>query len=141
MLSIRTATGYLVRLDPGEEVRASLTTFLEREGVGGATISGIGAVRDATLGYYDGTRGEYLRRELAGDHEVCSFSGNLAWVEGKPFLHAHVVLSGADFATVGGHLFEATIAATGEFWVTTLGARVERTLDQARGLKLISGAE
>ncbi len=139
MLSIRTATGYLVRLDPGEEVCGTLAAFLGREGVGSASIAGLGAVRGAVLGYFDGARREYLRRELPGEHELCSLTGNLSYRDGEPFVHAHAVLAGADFAVSGGHLFEATISATGEFWIATSEARIERKLDEASGLRLISG--
>jgi predicted DNA-binding protein with PD1-like motif len=139
MLSIRTATGYLVRLDPGEEVISTLAAFLGREGVGGAALSGIGAVRSSTLGYFDSGRREYLRKELAGEMELCSFSGNLTYLEGAPFVHAHAVLADADFVAHAGHLFEATIAATGEFWIATTERRIERKLDEPRGLRLIEG--
>ena len=141
MLSIRIAHGYLVRLDPGEEVLSTLAGFLGREGVGSASLSGIGAVRGATLGYYESGARDYVRRELSGEHEICSFSGSLTWRDGEPFVHAHVVLAGADFVAIGGHLFEATISATGEFWIQTGGVKVERKLDEALGLKLISRTE
>lgn len=141
MLSMRTAQGYLVRLDPGEEVLSTLAAFCAREGVGSASLAGIGAVRDAELGYFEGARREYLRRELPGEHELCSFSGNLTWRDGEPFVHAHVVLAGADFVPLAGHLFRATISATGEFWIGKGGVKVVRELDAATGLKLIAGEE
>ena len=102
-------------------------------------ITGIGSVREAVLGYYDESRREYLRREVPGDMELISFVGNVTWLDGKPFVHAHAVLSGADFAPIAGHLFQAEIAATGEFFFVEGGKPLKREEDGAKGLKLIVG--
>lgn len=130
-----------MRLDPGEEVMSTLAAILEKHGayISSGGITGIGTVRKAVLGYYDLARREYLRREVPEEMELVSFVGNVTYVDGKPFVHAHAVLSGPDFAPLAGHLFQAEIAATGEFFYVEGGERLKREEDRATGLKLIVG--
>ena len=129
---------YLVRLDRGEEVIRSLADFVTRHELGGGSINGIGAVENTELGYFDLHSRQYDRRTFEQEMELISLTGNIAWADGEPVIHAHAVLGGADYGTVGGHLFSATIAVTGELYVTVLpDQRIERALDERTGLKLI----
>ncbi len=129
-----------VRLDPGEEVMSTLAGIIQTHGDGASgQITGIGTVRKAVLGYYDLEKRQYLRREIPGDMELVSFVGNVTLLDGEPFVHAHAVLSGPDFVPHAGHLFQAEIAATGEFWCVEGGAFLRREEDKATGLKLVAG--
>jgi hypothetical protein len=130
-----------VRLDPGEEVMSTLAEILQahQQYISAGQIIGIGTVRKAVLGYFDLARRQYLRREVPGDMELASFVGNVTWMDGRPFVHAHVVLSGPDFVPQAGHLFQAEIAATGEFCYVEGGMPLRREEDQATGLKLVVG--
>ena len=42
---------YAVRLEPGEEIVASLAELCEKEKIMAATVQGIGAVNDVNIGY------------------------------------------------------------------------------------------
>ena len=67
--------------------------------------------------------------ELAGhvpiQLELVSFEGNITLKDGSPFPHVHVVLSDHNMSTAGGHLFETTVAAVGEFFLMEFGHRKE----------------
>jgi len=128
---------YMVRLDRGEEVIQTLSGFVTGEGLRGGDITGIGAVESVVIGYFDLQRREYDRRTLEGELELLSFVGNLAWADGVAVVHAHVTLGGPDFSVVGGHLFSADIAVTGEFYITAFDQDIMRHLDEQTGLKLI----
>ena len=117
MKVFRSREGYLLRLERGEEIHASLVRFAEENGIRGAVVSGLGAVEDVELGYYDVERRVYDRREVPENTELLSLTGNLSRLDGKPVLHAHLVLMRKDFSLVGGHLFRGTIAVTGEISV------------------------
>ena len=110
----RTHYGYVLRLDPGEEIVGSLTRFATAENVRGGLISGIGAVGEAELGFYQPATAAYSRRELRGDYEILALTGTYSDLEGQPFPHCHVVLAGEDFATLGGHLFRGVVSVTCE---------------------------
>ena len=54
-----------------------------------------------------------------------------------PFPHAHVVLSDHDMNTFGGHLFETTVAAVGEFFLKKIDNEAYRKLNDDIGLPCI----
>jgi predicted DNA-binding protein with PD1-like motif len=132
--------GYLLRLETGETVHESLIRFAGERGLEGGVISAIGAVRDVELGFYHLDRREYERRSEEGDLEVVSLTGNLSRLEGKPFLHAHAVLSRPDCTVVGGHLFRAVVAATLEVTVILADLKLTRRPDPRVSLSLLEKA-
>lgn len=129
--------GYLLRVERGEEVLAALRTLMQREEIGCGSVTGLGAVGTARLGYYVLEERSYLERALEGPFEVVSLVGTLSWHEGEPFPHVHVTLSDADFRTLAGHCFEATVSATVELRVRAESGRVERHDDEEIGLHLM----
>ena len=68
---------------------------------------------------------------------MVSFEGNITIKNKKPFVHAHVVLSDHDMHTFGGHLFETTIAAVGEFFIRNFEGNAYRELNEDIGLPCI----
>lgn len=116
----------IVSLERGDALRASVEGLATRAGVVGAELSAIGAVEDPELGYYDLDAREYVRRTFPGRWELASFLGNLTLKERKPFLHAHVVISGRDFAAFGGHLFDAKVAVVVELFLRPLPRPLSR---------------
>ena len=137
MRAIKTGAGYLLRLDLDEEIMETLLSFVKKEGIQGGSITGIGAVKNTTLGFFDLHRKQYDRHEFPDDMELVSLSGNITWFEGEPMIHAHVVLGGEDMVARGGHLFSSQIAVTGEFFLVTNERRVERTRNEQTRLNLI----
>jgi len=130
---------WVLKLERGDEVITDLTEFCARQGIQAATFHGIGAVENFDIGYYDLGKKEYFFRHEPRIHEVASMNGNVALVDGKPFIHAHAVLSATDetCATVGGHIKRATVAVTLEVFLTPLPTSLSRSLDDAIGLKLL----
>jgi len=127
----------LVRLDRGEEVLTALRALAREHDVGTASLAGIGAVRDAEIAYYDLGALAYETRTFAEVAELLSLSGNVALVDGEPFIHAHAVLGRRDMSTVGGHLVRATVAVTVEAFLDCFESRVDRELDPEVKLKLL----
>lgn len=58
--------GYVVRLDPGDEVTDCLTRLAGQEQIALASISGLGAANDVTLGIFDTGNKEYHCQTLPG---------------------------------------------------------------------------
>jgi uncharacterized protein len=100
-------------------------------------LTGIGAIRDAVLGYFDPEKKAYLRSHEKGQAEVLSLTGNLALKENEPFFHVHVALSRRDGSARGGHLFEATVRPTVERVLTAYPRPVRRKMDPVIGLPLL----
>lgn len=134
-----TDKGFVIKLERGESLIPALSDFCERRGIRNAVFQGIGAVEDVEIGYYDlGTRDYFFKKE-SGVFEVAAMQGNVALVDGKPFIHAHAVLSRCDesLACIGAHIKEAKVAVTLEVFLTVLDTSIARKLDDAIGLKLL----
>jgi predicted DNA-binding protein with PD1-like motif len=139
MRHIKTEKGFIITLARGEELITALTQWCADNGVMNAVFQGIGSVERVHIGYYDLGKKEYVFRSDDGVFEVASMQGNVALVEGKPFIHAHAVLSRCDesLACIGAHIKEAHVAVTLEIFMTALDSDVSRVLDEDIGLKLL----
>jgi len=135
MKHIKAGSTYVIRLDRGEKVVETLTRFCEKRKVRSAFFQGIGTCRRAELGFFLMDKGRYKFRKVPGDQEITSLMGNVSLLGGKPFVHAHIVISGPDFLARGGHLKEAEVLATCEIVLTPLSRSLTRTYSRSTGLK------
>ena len=69
--------------------------------------------------------------------EVASLIGNVALVDGEPFLHVHAVLGLPNGSARVGHVLEAHVWPTLEVVLTTWTKRVGRERDRETGLELL----
>lgn len=131
---------WFLRLDLDEELIDSITRFLKQEKLQSAVIQGIGAVKDAVLGFFNTENNTYEKKTFTGEWELLSLMGNISIRDGQPQPHLHAIISGADYLTYGGHLFSATIAVTSEIYIQNLELPVplNRTLDPKTGLYLLA---
>src|SRR5262245_11731743 len=97
------AKDFLIVLEPGDELHASVLQAAGELGIEGGLVSAIGAVDELELGYFSLPERVYNRRVIRDRLEVVSLNGNLAMKDGKPFLHAHGLFTGRDFSAIGGH--------------------------------------
>ena len=128
---------YFMYIEKNEKVMATLVQFCKDQNIQNAKISGIGAVKDTEIGAYDIEQKKYIRNQFKHTWELVSFIGNVTLKDGNPFTHAHVVLSNHDMKTVGGHLFETTVAAVGEFFLRKFEGDAFRVLNKDVGLPCI----
>jgi len=129
---------YLIVFDKGAEVMAGLLQFAREHRLAGGSLSGIGAVSDASLAFFDRKKMEYLPIPVAQQAEVLALTGNLALREKQPFFHVHAVLGLPDGSTRGGHLVHAHVWPTLEVVLTTWTRSAQRTLDRETGLPLLT---
>jgi len=132
-----TPFGYFMVLDRGDEVLESITRFATETGVRAAGFAGLGAVETVTLGYYDLAKRRYVRESWEEDLEIASLTANLAEVDGGPFPHVHGVFSRRNFATIGGHVFEAIASVSVELTVWTTPEPMRRVSVDFCDLKLL----
>ena len=130
---------HVVVLERGENVIETITKYCAEKGIASGVFTGIGAVERVKIGYYDLGKREYFFRDEQGVFEVASMNGNVALVEGKPFIHAHAVLSRCDetLECIGAHIKEAFVAVTLEVFLTQLNISLGRELNDSIGLKLL----
>ena len=128
---------YILVFEKGDEFMDELLRFAREQHLDAARFTAIGAFSRATLGYFDRDRKDYRKISIDEQVEVLSLVGNIALNEGKPKIHAHVVVGKADGTAHGGHILEAHIWPTLEVVVTESPRHLRRTTDEETGLALI----
>jgi len=130
-------TNYLLRFDRGEEVITTLLRWAKERKLEGAFLTGLGAVENPHLGYFDAEKKGYIDKEFEGEFEIASLTGNLAWDDDDPIAHIHVTIAGPNFLAFGGHLYSAVVSGTVEIAVIQFGSKLERKYKEELNLKLL----
>jgi uncharacterized protein len=127
----------MVRLDDGQDLFETLTSFAQREHLtAAAVLFGIGMFRTATFGYWDGQ--QYQPHELTAPHEVVALHGTIARADDTPSIHLHGAVAGPDHRLVGGHLLRATVGVLQEMAIETFPDRTfGRPLVESWGLRML----
>lgn len=126
--------------DKGDEVISVLGTFAREHELTAARFTGIGAFREATLGYFDRDEKRYEEIPIREQVELLSLLGDVAEKEGEPAVHAHAVVGLRDGRTRGGHLLAATVWPTLELVLDESPAHLRKRSDEETGLALIDPA-
>jgi len=116
MIEARDGTGRVVRLMDGEDLMARLAGLGLDSGI---IVAGIGMVRDAELGYWNGET--YEIHSIPEACELLAMQGNIGCREdGEKVVHAHLTLARRDGTVAGGHLVRATVENTVEAFLQDL---------------------
>ena len=129
MQAEKTPFGFMLVLEPGDELIRSLTAFARQEDIDGATITGSGRVRELELGFYDPLAADYVRSCFNDHFEMCSLTGTLPLLDGEPFPQLHGVFGRSDFSTIGGLIFEAVCGELIEIGIYTMVTPLVRKLE------------
>jgi uncharacterized protein len=128
---------FVIIFDTGDQVVAGLKAFATEQHLAASHFTAIGAFETVLLGYFDWKKKDYIKIPVREQVEVLSLVGDVTLSEGKPNIHAHVVLGKRDGTTYGGHLVEAEVRPTLEVILTESPAHLERRFDPEAGLALI----
>ena len=128
------SSSFFVLMESGENINQILTTLARTQGWTSASFSGIGAVKDVTLGYFDSKSDKYIQNNFNGEYELLSCSGNISILDGSLFAHIHAVVADAKYHTYGGHLVSSKISVTGEFFVNIFNEKLSRVKNGSLGL-------
>ena len=123
MKYVKTGDVVAVRLDPGEEIIASVLKIAKDEDIRFAEISAIGAVGRAAFGLYDLEEQKYHSLTFVQPLELVSLNGNLSRKDEKG-------------AVIGGHLNEAVISATCEMFIKIFDIDMGRRISEQTGLNI-----
>jgi hypothetical protein len=128
---------FLTRLPMGEDLLKAISDAFRDRAIRKATFTAIGAVTHAVLGFYNTETREYVNKEVSGQFEIAACSGNVSEKDGEIFVHAHVILSGADYQCLAGHLQPGTTIFAAELHgIPVPGSVPVRTFDEPTGLAL-----
>jgi len=128
---------YVVSIEKGEEIVASLRRFCEKENVKLGYITGIGASNKLVIGVFDTTEKVFRSTEITGEHEITSLAGNITTMKGEIYLHIHVTIVNSQFEAIGGHLNSAVVSGVCEVFVHKVEGEVDREFDQEVGLNVL----
>lgn len=128
---------YAVVFQNGDEAIAGLQAFAADAKLAASQVTGIGAVREAVLGYFDWERKDYRRIAVPEQCEVVSLLGDVTCGPEGRELHLHAVLARRDGTALGGHLLAAYVRPTLELIVTESPGHLQRRFDPETKLALI----
>lgn len=134
MQYIQDGNTYIIHVQQNEQIMSTLTQFCKDNNISNGEISGIGAIRKIELGAYDLANKKYIIKKFNEIWELTSFQANILLKDGEPFIHAHINISNHDLDVKGGHLFEAEVAAVGEFVLQKINTNGKRKMDNHIGL-------
>lgn len=128
---------FILVLKKGEKIINSLMHCAKEAHISAASFSGLGALENPTLAYYNIKNKKYQDKTFSGSYELASINGTLTMFEKKPYIHAHVVLGDAKYSAKSGHLKESKVGATAEITIIPLKNNIMRKIDATTGLNVI----
>ena len=137
-IELSAGRAFVIKPDHGEDLIEAVERAVEEVNVTAGVFWAIGAVRKATVSYYDQTEKKYVKLRIDKPLEILSCTGNVSELEGKRVVHAHVALADRDGKAYGGHLERGTEVFSGEiFLIETKGPPLTRGYDEITGLNVL----
>ena len=125
-----------ISVDKGEFINQKLLEVSEKESLTSGWISGLGAISDVEIAYYDIDKKVYVKKVYEEDYELLNLTGNVSLLDNKPFIHTHISFSDTKFKAYGGHLFDAKVIAACELLILVSNYELHRNLNCNIGLSL-----
>lgn len=122
--------GYVLKLEPGEELHETLLAFTTKKRIPSAFFQGIGGLTNIELGYFNLENNDYDRHSFEGNYELICANGNISDANGKHFAHTHVVLSDEKCQTLSGHFFRGIVTITVEIFLFPVDIAMIRKPDE-----------
>ena len=138
MLLAESPKTYAVIFETGDEIASGLTKFTSEQKLAGSSFKAIGALSSVKLAWLDWKTKKYQPSVVLNEQlELVSLIGDIALKDGKPHVHAHVVIAKSDGTAHGGHLMEAHVRPTCEVVLTESPRHLQKQIDPESGLALI----
>lgn len=127
---------YIVSVKNNIDIVKALAAFCTDRKIQAGAISGVGAVNDMTLRFFNPATKKYTDKRFKEQMEIANLTGNISVMDGKTYLHLHATAGKADYKAVAGHLLSAIVRGAGEFVVEDFGGKAERTFNPEIGLNM-----
>lgn len=129
---------FILVFETGDELAVGLRQFAEEQKLTAASFKAIGALESVELGWMNWETKKYEPSvKLEEQVELLSLIGDVAEYQGKPQVHAHVVIGKRDGTAHGGHLMNAVVRPTCELVLTESPATLQKTMDTEATIPLI----
>ena len=123
-----------LRLDKGDEITEQILTVAKKEQIRLASVTGIGASEDLTVGVFDAEKREYETFSFTGICEITSLTGSVNTMHGAPYSHLHITCAGRDGTLAGGHLLRCVVGLTAEIFRRIVDGAVDRKRNETLGI-------
>lgn len=127
---------YIVSIKDKSSIVQALNDFVLNQNIKSGQVTGIGAVSEATLRFFDFSTKDYVDKKFDEQMEVTNISGNVSVLDEKPLLHLHITLGRQDYSAIAGHLQDAKIRCAGEFFFYPFETAVYKTKNEEVGINL-----
>ena len=127
---------YVLSLNNHVEIAEALTAFCLEKGILAGSITGLGAINEATFRFLNPAVKSYVDKTFAEQMEITNLTGNISQKDGRPYLHLHITASRSDYSCIGGHLLTAWISGACELIVEAFDVTIGRRLDPDLGINL-----
>ena len=123
----------------GDELASGLNEFSIAHTVVDGSFKAVGALSSVKLAWFNAGTNKYdLSVDLEEQVELLSLIGDVATYQGKPVVHAHVVVGLKDGSTRGGHLLRAVVNPTCEVFLEESPIELHKEVDEKSQLPLIA---
>ncbi len=137
MYSFKKSGGrYIVSIDNHTEIVSALSAFCDETKIRSGAISGIGAVSELTLRFFNPDTKAYEDKCFKEQMEIANLIGNISTLDGKVYLHLHVTAGRSDYSAIAGHLLSAVLNGAGEFLIEDFGGETCRRFSSDIGLNI-----
>ncbi len=128
---------WLLVFEAGDRVLEGILSFAAEAQLRAGRVSGIGALSEAEIAFFDRDSRRYEEIPVGEQVEVLAMLGNITLgPESERRAHLHVTLGRRDGSTLGGHFINGTVWPTLELFVIEMTSEVRRVLDLESGLPL-----
>ena len=127
---------FVLSLQNHVEISEALTAFCLEKHILAGSISGLGAINEATFRFLDPATKKYVDKTFAEQMEITNLTGNISEKDGAPYLHLHITASRRDYGCIGGHLLSARINGACEPLIEAFPVHLGRRFDEETGLNL-----
>lgn len=127
---------YILSIGDQQSLTRSIHDFMEVNDIQAGSVSGIGAVKQATLRFFIPESQQYEDRTFDEQMELAALNGDIALIEGKATAHLHATFGRQDYTALAGHLLDARIRGACELFVQPIPAKLEKKPDPSIGLNL-----
>lgn len=128
---------WVVVLKKDERIIGKLIEFVKAKKIKAGYFSAIGALSQVELAHYDLRNQKYKTKTIKRQLEIASLMGNVATKGKEIIIHSHIAVSTDKMAVYGGHLKEATVAATCEVVFNEFKTPLNRRYAKNIGLNLL----
>ncbi len=127
----------VLRVNIGEDIVESINKVAHLEKIKLASVTGIGAIDDLTIGIFKPSDKTYYENKFKEDLEVLALNGNITTKNNEVYIHLHISVGDEKGNAFGGHLNEAIVSVTAEIFIHIIDGEVDRKLDESININLL----